>query len=168
MAGIGHQRLQQWAFFKEWWTTSLHVISIITALFFLKSILVIIHLLLLILHFNPGAILLDFIIYIYLSALWYFFWNLTWILRVTLYQKKTQKSKIFYVKYFTFCPKTRLIPPLWDTLGHKKKVKYFVSGGKNENIPPKHFIFFWNFTSRLLDFVLTSRQIRLHSFQITP
>ena len=79
------------------------------------------------------------------------------------YTKKKHKK----VKYFTFCPKTRLIPPLWDTLGHKKKVKYFVSGGKNENIPPKHFIFFWNFTSRLLDFVLTSRQIRLRSFQIT-
>ena len=66
-------------------------------------------------------------------------------IRVTLYQKKTQKSKIFYVKYFTFVSQTRLIPPLWDNLGHKKKVKYFVSGGKNENIPPKHFIFFLEF-----------------------
>ena len=74
-----------------------------------------------------------------------FFYPCVMAFKVTLHQKKTQKSKIFYVKYFTFCPKTRLIPPLWDNLGHKKKVKYFVSGGKNENIPPKHFIFFLEF-----------------------
>ena len=83
------------------------------------------------------------------------------IFRVTkcrLIPKKNTKMKNILRKIFYFLSQNPPYTTKKDTLGHEKNVKYFVSGGKNENIPPKHFILVGISTSRFLDFVLTSWQ----------